>query len=131
MEGEYISTEETLLRTKAKDFIAFNGVKTVNLLNLFIFAEVDKVSCSEKGFQRQLGYKMVSGYQKHCRPGRHCRPPAGLAGDICPDGTKTRDRKKNSSAGWQKKVVQLRELADNSNQIQQAAEEIDGLAREQ
>ena len=40
MEAEYISTEEKLVRAKMKDFIAFDSGKTVNLLNLFIFADI-------------------------------------------------------------------------------------------
>ncbi|MBN2705930.1 MAG: methyl-accepting chemotaxis protein [Deltaproteobacteria bacterium] len=128
MEGEYISTEETLLRTKAKDFIAFNGVKTVNLLNLFIFAEVDKYLAQKKTFTASLN-KMIGDT-------RNIADLAGIAAhqqawqQIFTLIDKNRGQEEEIFAGWRKKVAQLQELTDNSNQIQQAAEDIDELAQQ-
>lgn len=58
MEAEYISTEEKLIREKMKDFIAFNTGKTVNLLNLFSFADTKSYLQQNQTFATELT-KMV------------------------------------------------------------------------
>ena len=58
MEAEYISTEEKLVRAKMKDFIAFDGSKTVNLLNLFIFSDTKSYLQQTQSLTTQLA-KMV------------------------------------------------------------------------
>ncbi|MBN2810068.1 MAG: HAMP domain-containing protein [Deltaproteobacteria bacterium] len=54
MEGEYLSTEEILVRTKMKDFIAFDSGKTVNLLTLLIFADTGNYLKQTQALAAQL-----------------------------------------------------------------------------
>ena len=58
MEGEFISTEEKLVETMMKDFISADGAKTVNILNLFIFADTENYQEQTKVFKAKLA-KMV------------------------------------------------------------------------
>lgn len=122
MEGEYISTEEQLLRTKAKDFIAFDGAKTVNLLNLLIFGE-------------------ISGYQKNlrelaARDKKMTADAQSILGLVKNSDLKKTwpqvfhliaENKKLENqlfVTWQEKNTQLKNLEDNSDRIQQVAEDI-------
>jgi len=58
MEGEIIPTEEKLVGGMMKDFISADGAKTVNILNLFIFADTEKYLEQTKLFNAKLA-KMV------------------------------------------------------------------------
>jgi len=58
MEGEFLSTEEKLVSTMMKDFISADGAKTVNILNLFIFADTENYVEQTKNFNAKLA-KMV------------------------------------------------------------------------
>jgi len=58
MEGEIIPTEEKLVGSMMKDFISADGAKTVNILNLFTFADIENYLEQTKAFKNKLA-KMV------------------------------------------------------------------------
>lgn len=58
MEGEVLPTEEKLVGSMMKDFISFDGGKTINILTLFIFSNTENYLEQTKAYTSKL-QKMV------------------------------------------------------------------------
>ena len=128
IDDEYLPSEEKLMREKMKDFIAFDSGKTVNILNLFIFADVETYQKRSLAFAKQQD-KMIEeltnilGLAKSDYLNQAWSKIYGLIKN-------NREQEKLLFETWSAKQKLLGELKSNGSRIQVAATRIVNLTKE-
>ncbi len=128
MEGEFISNEEKIVGSMLKDLISFDSGKTVNLLNLFIFADAKKYVQNTTKFAARLK-KMVTDLKSILELAK--------SEDLNRAAKKIFSLMDNNKAQeellfktWSTKQILLQDLRGNGDEIQVAASRIVELTKE-
>ncbi|MBN2706438.1 MAG: methyl-accepting chemotaxis protein, partial [Deltaproteobacteria bacterium] len=124
----YIPSEEKLMREKMKDFFAFDSGKTVNILNLFIFADVETYQKRSLAFAKQQDRMIdeltnILGLAKSDYLNQAWGKIYGLIQN-------NREQEKLLFETWTAKQKLLQELKNNGSRIQAAAAHIVNLTKE-
>ncbi|MEA1922389.1 MAG: HAMP domain-containing methyl-accepting chemotaxis protein [Pseudomonadota bacterium] len=128
MEGEFISTEEQLVRTKMKDFISFDGIKTVNLLNLFIFGDTKSYQGHTHDFAEKL--KKLIGETKDLLSLAKIEELNNSADRIFVLMATNKEQEDLLFKTWSSKQELLKKLSVNGGEIQTASSRIVELTKD-